>query len=187
MSEIVLFTGGARSGKSSMAEKRAARRGDAVFYIATAEIFDEEMEERVRKHRAQRPAQWRTWEGFWDFETLARDLDFVQCSTVLLDCMGYMLNNIMFRLVSDWESCSLEEMAAVEERMLLELKTLMGLCRSRGKDLILVTNEVGMGLVPAERSSRYYRDILGRANAAAAAEADRVCLMVSGLPLEIKG
>lgn len=190
MSEILLFTGGARSGKSVMAEtavKEAAEAsGGRVLYIATASICDEEMEERVKKHRAQRPAHWDTLEAFWNFDRLKGLLEFQRADAVLLDCMGFMLNNIMYYLNIDWDSLPLADMQRVEDRMILELTTLMDTCRRHDKTLALVTNEVGMGLVPPDRSSRYYRDILGRANRTAAQEADRVCFMVSGLPLWVK-
>lgn len=198
MSEILLFTGGARSGKSTMAEtavKEAAMaaaraRGENspgnVLYIATAAVCDEEMEERVRRHRAQRPRDWATIEAFWNFHTLKARPEFRQADAVLLDCMGFMLNNIMYDLNIDWEALPLDDMQRVEDRMLCELNTLMDACRRLDKTLALVTNEVGMGLVPADRASRYYRDILGRANAAAAAAADRVCFMVSGIPMWVK-
>jgi len=234
MSEILLFTGGARSGKSAMAENAvkeaaiaaACRRGESanaergesasdghdepinaergeagkfagdnhnksasdgnVLYIATAAVCDEEMEERVKKHRAQRPAHWATLEAFWNFDTLEERPEFQKADAVLLDCMGFMLNNIMYYLNIDWENLPLADMQRVEDRMIAELRALMGACRRCDKTLALVTNEVGMGLVPADRSSRYYRDILGRANRTAAEEADRVCFMVSGIPLWVK-
>ena len=199
MREILFFTGGARSGKSTMAEtnvKEAAiaaaqRRGELssdgrVLYIATAAVCDEEMVERVKKHRAQRPASWATLEAFWNFDTIETRSDFQKADAVLLDCMGFMLNNIMYYSNIDWEHLPLSDMQRVEDRMIDELSALMGACRRCDKTLALVTNEVGMGLVPADRSSRYYRDILGRANRTAAEEADRVCFMVSGIPLWVK-
>ena len=188
MSEIILCTGGARSGKSTLAEKLAKEAGgDRVLYVATAAVCDEEMAERVKKHRAQRPAAWSTWEGFRDFAQLRKEPMYEQSRAVLIDCLGFMLNNIMFHTVSDWDVCEAAEMRTVEERMLSELSCLMSMTREDGKTLIAVTNEVGMGLVPAERSSRYYRDILGRANQTVAGAADRVYFLLSGIPLEVKG
>ena len=195
----MLFTGGARSGKSTMAEtavRQAALEAAGmdpnsdqpgkVLYIATAAVCDEEMEERVKKHRAQRPASWKTLEAFWNFDQISENPDFQEADAVLLDCMGFMLNNIMYYSNIDWENLPLSDMQRVEERMIQELTTLMAECRKADKTLVLVTNEVGMGLVPADRSSRYYRDILGRANRTAANEADKVCFMVSGLPMWVK-
>ena len=199
MSKIMLFTGGARSGKSTMAEeavRQAALEAEGygaesdqpgkVLYIATAAVCDEEMADRVKKHRAQRPASWKTLEAFWDFDKISETPDFQEANAVLLDCMGFMLNNIMYYSNIDWETLPISDMQRVEERMIRELKTLMAECRKADKTLVFVTNEVGMGLVPEHRSSRYYRDILGRANATVAREADQVCFMVSGLPMWVK-
>lgn len=187
MSQIILCTGGARSGKSAMAENLAKKAGGGVLYVATAAVCDEEMEERVRRHRAARPAEWNTWEGFRDFAVFREEKIYRSCTTVLLDCMGFMLNNIMYNTISDWGAISQTEADQTEQSMLSELVGLCKMTRQDGKNLILVTNEVGMGLVPADRSSRLYRDILGRANQTAAAEADTVYLMVSGIPLAVKG
>ena len=188
MSEIILCTGGARSGKSTLAEKLALETGGQdVLYVATASVCDEEMEERVRRHRERRPLGWKTQERFCDFSSMEEHPDYLKCRTVLLDCMGFMLNNLMFRHIPDWDHFSDMDMRSVEISMLSELNALMTMTQKQDKNLILVTNEVGMGLVPADRSSRYYRDILGRANQTAASEAHRVYFMVSGIPVLIKG
>lgn len=187
MSDIILMTGGARSGKSIYAEKFAKDfGGSSVLYIATASICDDEMEERVRKHRLQRPASWKTLEQFWGFEDLDLKDEFVQSKVILVDCFGFMLNNIMYHCGIDWDTCPIPDMERVEARMLKELDDLISLCRKYRKCLIGVTNEVGMGLVPAERSSRYYRDILGNANKHFAEQADQVIFMVSGIPMQVK-
>lgn len=187
MAEIILMTGGARSGKSLYGERFAKELGgDQVLYIATAAICDEEMEERVKKHRAQRPAEWVTLEQFWEFDKLMEQQEFQDAEAVLIDCLGFMLNNIMYYCGIDWDRCAVEDMQRVEERMLAEVRSLIAVCREHGKSLIGVTNEVGMGLVPAERSNRYYRDILGRANRCYAELADKVVFMVSGIPMQIK-
>lgn len=188
MSEIILCTGGARSGKSTLAEKLALETGgEDVLYVATAAVCDEEMEERVRKHRERRPKGWETQERFCRFAAMREHPDYKLCRTILLDCLGFMLNNLMFKMILDWDSISERDVRGVEECMLAELYTLTSMARQDGKNLILVTNEVGMGLVPADRSSRYYRDILGRANQAAASEANKVYFMVSGIPMLVKG
>ncbi len=144
------------------------------------------MAQRVKKHRAQRPADWETLEQFWNFDSLEQLPAFRQADAVLLDCMGFMLNNIMYYSDIDWETLPQQDIQRVEARMLAELQALISAARQGGKTLALVTNEVGMGLVPAERANRYYRDILGRANRMAAEAADRVCFMVSGIPLWVK-
>lgn len=156
------------------------------MYIATAAVVDDEMRERVRRHKLQRPPQWITLEQFWDFEELEANEDFVDAKVILIDCLGFMLNNIMYHSNIDWDNCPVADMDRVEERMLQELDDLISLCRKHRKCLIGVTNEVGMGLVPPERSSRYYRDILGNANKYFAAMADQVIFMVSGIPMQVK-
>ncbi|WP_324825551.1 bifunctional adenosylcobinamide kinase/adenosylcobinamide-phosphate guanylyltransferase [Sinanaerobacter sp. ZZT-01] len=187
MAEVTLMTGGARSGKSLYGERLAKEAGkDKVLYIATAAVCDDEMKERVKKHRAQRPSEWITLEKFWEFDQLEKNRDFLNAEAVLIDCLGFMLNNIMYYCEIDWDHCPAEDMQRVEERMLFEVKRLISICRKHDKSLIGVTNEVGMGLVPAERSSRYYRDILGRANRCFAELADRVIFMVSGVPVQVK-
>lgn len=187
MSDIILMTGGARSGKSFHAEKFARDfGGNSVLYIATATAFDEEMRDRVKKHQQQRPQVWGTLEQFWEFETLEQNEDFVAAKAILIDCLGFMLNNIMYYCEIDWDTCPIADMERVEARMLKEIDILISVCRKHKKSLIGVTNEVGLGLVPAERSSRYYRDILGRANQHFAKQADQVIFMVSGIPMQVK-
>lgn len=187
MSEIILLTGGARSGKSEMAERLAMERNrQGVLYVATAAVCDDEMADRVRKHRERRPEEWRTLEQFWNFDQLPSNSDFVESGVLLLDCLGFMLNNIMYESGVDYQVCAIEEMEQVERRMCQELETLCRLIRETDKTLIAVTNEVGMGLVPPDRSSRYYRDILGRANRTVASQADQVYFLVSGIPMKVK-
>lgn len=187
MSDIVLLTGGARSGKSLHAEQFAKDFGGSqVLYIATAAVTDDEMRDRIKKHRAQRPREWKTLEQFWEFENLEQNEDFLHAKSVLIDCLGFMLNNIMYYSDIDWDTFPAEDMERVQTRMLQEIDTLISICRKHKKSLIGVTNEVGMGLVPAERSSRYYRDILGKANCRFAELADQVIFMVSGIPMQVK-
>lgn len=175
MAEVVLILGGARSGKSGFAEQLAAGMGGRVLYLATAEALDEEMGERVRAHRRRRPAHWETVE-----EPLAvagaiaergREGD-----VILLECLTLLVSNL---LRGDTGAC--------EERVLASVNGLVSAAREVGASLIVVSNEVGMGVVPEHPLGRVYRDALGRANQAVAARADSVHLMVAGIPLLIKG
>ena len=186
MSEIILVTGGARSGKSSFAEETAAACADDVLYIATAEPFDDEMAERIRKHRAARPKDWKTLERFSDFRDIQHMGDFLSARAVLLDCLGLMLNNWMYYAKINFENSDFNLFNAFEKDFLDEIENLLNICREKDKTLIIVTNEIGMGLVPVDAVSRLYRDILGRANKLAATRADRVYLLVSGIPVKIK-
>lgn len=183
MSQIILITGGARSGKSSYAEKLLTGSDD-VLYIATAVRTDAEMEERIKHHIESRNALWTTHEGY-------RDLDAVLSQTphsyVLLDCVTNMISNLLF-----YGSDNPEEMTPVEVDQLYvgvqaEFEKLLTAARQYNKTLILVSNEVGMGLISEYKLGRIFVDFAGFVNQYIAREADTVCFMVSGLPLALKG
>jgi adenosylcobinamide kinase/adenosylcobinamide-phosphate guanylyltransferase len=187
-SEIILVTGGARSGKSLYAEALAkesrspgTRGSSGVLYLATAQITDEEMEDRIRRHRERRPEEWTTLESHRDFVMPVGDY-----STILLDDIGNLLMGVLFDEIPDMDTCAFAEFDRVEDIVMDEIKTLSAFARAQDKRLILVTNEIGLGLVPAYRLGRYYRDILGRANRCAAELADQVAFLVSGIPLTLK-
>ncbi len=181
---IVLVTGGARSGKSMYAEQLAQQRagGSAVLYIATATVTDSEMEERIKFHRDRRPKNWRTVESFKELSSI----EFEGERVVLLDCIGFLLNNNFFEHMADPENLTKLEADAVEVYVKKQLSELAGRCAAGGADLIMVTNEVGSGLVPATKLSRLYRDALGRINCHAAALSDKVFAMTCGIAVEIK-
>jgi adenosylcobinamide kinase/adenosylcobinamide-phosphate guanylyltransferase len=196
-SEIILITGGARSGKSLYAEALAlGEAGDPappkanVLYLATAQITDEEMADRIRRHRARRPENWLTWERYRDFAAIASASDGAPApgdyGTILLDDLGNLLMGVLFDEIPDADTCALPAFDRVEDIVTDEIRTLAAFARAQDKRLILVTNEIGLGLVPAYRLGRYYRDILGRANRCAAECADRVVFLVSGIPLTLK-
>ena len=181
---ITLVTGGARSGKSAFAEKLVAEtaQGGPVLYIATATNTDGEMDERIRLHRERRPENWRTEERWQNLDRISLGVE----NCVLLDCVGFLLDNAFFAALSDWDDPKQEEADAAEEKVKQELNALADLCGAVNIDLVMVTNEVGDGLVPATKVSRLYRDALGRVNCHAAALADNVWLTVCGTPLQIK-
>ena len=182
---IELITGGARSGKSGFAQGEAARLGGRIGYIATAQAFDEEMRARVQKHRQDRPAAWRTFEGHRDLaEFLYRNPDI---DTWLLDCVTLWITGLMFDLGGEWVQPSPELVEGAEQLVTAQVQALLQAANKTEKHLILVTNEVGMGLVPESAFGRIFRDIAGRANLRIAARADTVYFMVSGLPMQIKG
>ncbi|MCQ2561224.1 MAG: bifunctional adenosylcobinamide kinase/adenosylcobinamide-phosphate guanylyltransferase [Clostridia bacterium] len=181
---ITLVTGGARSGKSAYAEKLIEDKfpGQPVLYIATASNTDGEMDSRIAIHRARRPENWRTAER-WKF------LDHISMGeepAVMLDCMGFMLDNAFFEYIEDWDNPEEYDAERAEELVKDEISRLASLCNAMGKDLVLVTNEVGDGLVPATKVSRLYRDALGRFNCHVAALADHVALVVCGIAVNIK-
>lgn len=179
---IWFITGGARSGKSSYAEQIARQFGDNVLYIATARAFDDEMRERIKKHRAQRPSTWPTYEGINGFkEALAG-----RTGAVLLDCVTILITNVMMDAGADWDHPTPEDMERAERTARVYLDELLEQARAQKLTLILVSNEVGMGLVPAYAFGRAFRDVAGRINQYLAAQADHAVFMVSGLPMQLK-
>ena len=186
MADIILVTGGARSGKSSFAEAMAADYSSRVLYVATAEYSDGEMTERIRKHRESRPSTWKTKESFRKFSALEGDEDFLGADLVLLDCLSLMLNNWMYYAAIDFSKPDFVQIDRFEADFFDEVDALISLCRDHAKQLIIVTNEIGMGLVPADALSRVYRDLLGRTNRLVSGKADAVYLLISGIPVKIK-
>jgi adenosylcobinamide kinase/adenosylcobinamide-phosphate guanylyltransferase len=181
---VVLVTGGARSGKSSYAERLASEAGDRVGYIATAVVTDADMADRIARHKQSRPAEWDTFETYSGFAKLARDERFAQCDTLLLDCLTTLTTNHMMDSGLDFDTCDMKDVEALEEKITAEVDDLLN--AAAGKRLIVVTNEVGQGVVPAFRMGSIFRDIAGRLNMHVAARADEVICMISGLPLRLK-
>ncbi len=178
--QLILILGGARSGKSTHAEKLALELGGPdVLYVATAQAFDDEMRARIAAHRAERPAGWRTLEAP---SLIAAPLveAIGPARVVLLDCMTLLASNAL--LVAGDEPSTQEGDAAVAA----EVAALLAAYRAGQTAWIVVSNEVGLGLVPPYPLGRVYRDTLGHANQTLAAAADQVLFMVAGLPLRVK-
>lgn len=186
MGKIVLVTGGARSGKSTYAEDLAKAVGDNVMYIATSIPFDDEMKERVKKHRARRPKDWGTFEGYIDLKRVFRYKESPY-QAILLDCITIMITNLIFEFGGfDVENFDEEAINELEKRILNEITEFLDEANLNTETLILVTNEIGFGIVPDNKLSRIFRDISGRANQYIASRADEVYLVVCGLPMKIK-
>ncbi len=185
---ITLILGGARSGKSNYAERLARGSGRPVLYVATASPGDEEMAARIARHQAQRPPDWRT------IEAPANLLDVIRSEArpgdaVLLDCLTLWVSNVLLREigpVDEIDAIAPATWATLETMLVEEAQTLLADSRARDVRLVLVSNEVGMGVVPAFPLGRHFQDILGRVNQVVAASADTVILMVAGLPVDLR-
>jgi adenosylcobinamide kinase/adenosylcobinamide-phosphate guanylyltransferase len=173
MAKLVLFTGGARSGKSASAERYAVLQGKPVVYVATAEPGDSEMHERIALHHARRPAEWRTLEAPQHIGAMLRSIE--PETVVLLDCLTLLVSNVL-----------LAHESAPEPALDHEIADLLAVVHERALMLIVVTNEVGMGLVPEYPLGRQYRDLLGRAAQRIVATADEVYLVVAGISVELR-
>ena len=181
---LVLVTGGARSGKSRFAEDLALQGRQPVLYLATAEAGDEEMRARIAEHRRRRPSDWGTVEAPRSVgQALAALAD--SPGTVLMDDLGLLVTNRLLDLCSDSEPTG-ETVAELDLALVAEIEGLRIAQVAGGWDLIVVTNEVGLGIVPATVLGRVFRDALGRANQVLAADAEEVYLLVAGIPLRIK-
>ena len=184
MSLFTLVTGGARSGKSHFAELLAAQPKRPVIYIATAQIWDEEMALRVKKHQQQRPSTWRLIEeprNIRDTLIQLKDEDAV----ILLDCVTLWLTNLLLAgQAKQQNDHPLSDL--VEPKILATVQEVAQLAHEIKPPVIFVTNEVGQGIVPENPLSRAYRDLAGRSNQILAHSADHVYMIVAGFPMEIK-
>jgi adenosylcobinamide kinase/adenosylcobinamide-phosphate guanylyltransferase len=183
---VTLILGGARSGKSAYAEQIAAASGRPVLYLATATAGDEEMAARIAAHRASRPAAWTTVEAPEDLAGAvaahAREGD-----VVLVDCLTLWVSNRLLREIGEAaDAVPVATASALEARLCAETDRLLDRGKAMGVGLILVSNEVGMGLVPPFPLGRVYRDALGRVNQTVARRADAVVLMVAGIPVDLR-
>lgn len=175
--KIVLVTGGARAGKSRWAECEAARlAGERVTYVATAEARDDEMTRRIAAHQAERPPGWTTIEEPID---VGRAVTSASTDVILVDCLTLWVSNLMLNE-------RLPASATAETRVHTAVASLLEAAGARDGTLLVVTNEVGLGVVPDNELARTYRDLLGWANTRVATRADRVLLMVAGLPVTVR-
>lgn len=185
---LILVIGGARSGKSSFAVDLAKRTRKPVAYIATAMPCDREMTKKIEKHQKARPSEWSTLEVDKDMletlKTLPQNYDFV-----IIDCWSFYISNLLGALGFDdlpdtTFGISLYEEA--EEAVNRETKAVIEEIESSNKQVIIVTNEVGMGLVPSYPLGRAFRDLLGLSHQMLAQQAASVYVMLAGLPLELR-
>ena len=191
--QLILILGGARSGKSSFAERLAESSGQPVAFIATATADDDEMRERIARHRASRPKGWHTLEEPLDLVQVVHEAEKL-ADVLLVDCVTLWLGNILLQESGEdakddegkvaFQTASRlfdEKAVKASEALLTAIKSL-----SPHKTVIMVTNEVGLGIVPAYPLGRLYRDTLGYINQHLAQAADCVYLMVAGMAIDLK-
>lgn len=186
--KLTLVTGGARSGKSSFSEKMCFERGQKVAYIATAAALDEGMVDRIKKHQERRPDSWTTFEKQDKVHEIFAQEDIGGYDVFLLDCLTVLVTNIMLSdPCIDWDKVSRDRIDEIENGILDQVNKLVDRVLENGHELIVVTNEVGLGIVPENRLARVFRDIAGKANELVASRAQEVFFVVSGIPMKIKG
>jgi adenosylcobinamide kinase/adenosylcobinamide-phosphate guanylyltransferase len=170
----VLLLGGARAGKSALAQRLAQEAGGRVLFVATAEAGDDEMRRRIGAHRASRPAGWVTLEA--PLKVAQAIQAAASADVVLVDCLTLLVSNVLMAAPEKGE-----------EAVLAETLALLAAMAGHPGTFIFVSNEVGLGLVPDNPLGRTFRDALGRVNQLVASRVDEVCLVVAGIPLKVKG
>jgi adenosylcobinamide kinase/adenosylcobinamide-phosphate guanylyltransferase len=182
---LTLILGGARSGKSDLAERLAAASGRDVLFVATMEPGDAEMAARIDAHRAVRPATWRTVEEPLDLPGALRG-NGRPGGFVLVDCMTLWVSNMLLAQAGDAEDAEPAAVRAAIDAAAEQARQFAAWARDYDGDVAVVSNEAGMGLVPPYPLGRAFRDALGAANRIVARDADRVYFLVAGLALELK-
>lgn len=182
-SQIILCSGGARSGKSEFAERLALATAGRKAYVATGQAFDEEMIDRIKKHQERRGEIWNNFEVplhlAKEWQNISQTAD-----VILIDCLTMFTTNHM---MAHGSIQGQQDANQLEATVLTELETLLASINScEGKTVIFVTNEIGLGIVPDNKLARYFRDIAGRVNRTVAMAADKLFLTISGVTIELK-
>jgi len=172
----IFILGGARSGKSHFAQQLAKKLSDKVLFVATGEALDEEMQARIAEHKKARPRTWRTLEIPTD---IGKEIEkqIGDAEVVIVDCLTLLVSN----LLSDEP-----DYPEAEKRVTFEINKLIACMDKLDASFIIVSNEVGMGLVPETRLGRIYRDLLGKANRLIAHHTNEIYFMVAGIPTKVK-
>jgi len=182
--KCILILGGARSGKSSFAQHLASQLGEKVLFVATAAGLDEEMKRRIEEHQKGRPKSWRTLESLTGVgKSIAEHGRDAQ--VVIVDCVTLLINNVFEECKS---SLGLQEVDEdlLEKRVTAEMQELIACIGKLDASFVIVSNEVGTGLVPVTMVGRTYRDLLGKANQELARRSDQVYLMIAAIPIRMK-
>ncbi len=179
----ILIIGGARSGKSRLAQELALKSGEPVLFVATATAGDEEMQHRIEEHQKTRPATWLTLEVTTHIANRIEQ-KIGKAQMVIIDCIPLLVNNIFSQYID--QNSEQIDAPLIDKKVTSEISELVECINHIDASSIIVTNEVGAGLVPANKMGRLYRDLLGKANQLLAQGVDEVYLMVAGLPVQIK-
>ena len=179
-----LIIGGARSGKSRFAQDIARRLGSKVLFVATATAIDEEMKRRIEMHKKNRPKSWRTLEVLTEVGKKVEE-NLGDADVVIIDCITLLINNI-FEKCKDKKSSGNLCGELFEREIAIEIEKLKQSISAINAHVIIVSNEVGMGIVPINRIARVFRDIQGRTNQSLAQQADIIYFMIAGIPVQIK-
>lgn len=172
MGKITFILGGARSGKSSYTLALSKKLGKKAAFIATCEPKDREMRKRIALHKNNRPAHWKTFEESDDLISLLKDIGG-KFDVIIIDCLTLMISNLILKGLKE---------SAIESK----IKKMLDVLKKIDSQSIIVSNEVGLGIVPKNKLARDFRDIAGRTNQIVAAKSDNVFFLVSGLPWKIK-
>lgn len=173
MGKIIFITGGVRSGKSKYAMNLAKNTAREIIFLATGVAKDEEMKKRIKEHKESRPDRWRTIEETKNISSILLDIQ-PPCELVIIDCLTFFVSNLLLEGVD-------------EESILQEIKKIVDTILQVNYTIIVVSNEVGGGIVPDNELGRRFRDIIGLANQIMAKSAHEVYLIVSGMPVKLKG
>jgi adenosylcobinamide kinase/adenosylcobinamide-phosphate guanylyltransferase len=174
--QIILLIGGARSGKSHYAQQLAGELGSKVLFVATGEALDEEMQARIAEHRKDRPKNWRTLEATTGIGKAIEE-QIGDAEVIVIDCITLLISNLL-RGQPDYPEA--------EKIVKAEINKFIDTMDRLNASFVIVSNEVGMGLVPDNKLGRIYRDLLGKANQLLASRATEVYLMVACLPIQVK-
>lgn len=195
--KLIYVTGGAKSGKSKFAEDLLLSLNSGKeknIYLATSQVFDEEMEMKVLIHKERRQDKWETIESYKDFSNSLKSAfvkeksqgEIVFKNNMLVDCLTNMVSNIIFEdLTIEWEKPTKEQLQSCDRRVEKEVLSLIENLE-RFNYVVIVSNELGMGIVPATPLGRYFREIAGKMNQLIAEKSDEAYFVVSGIPMKIK-
>lgn len=183
--KLVLITGGVRSGKSVFAQNLAESIGGKITFIATAQALDEEMEERIAKHKDSRPKHWETQEEPYEVAKIISRVG-KNADVILIDCLGILVSNLTQDYQEKTSNNMLAMLAVLADNIIKNIQEIVREALRCPSTVIIVSNEVGLGLVPENALGRFFRDILGQSNQLIASNADIVYLMVAGIPILVK-